>query len=292
MSTWLIITLILIVHLLAIFSAIFLIIPYYSELKKTKSLSQDFQESFTCPNKSKEKRGFEEDSSELSELIQSLHANFTLKEGKERDEKVEGILGKMLDFCLFQIEAHHSTTDYRTLVPVPSKLLEMRKLREMQNEVFKALKRIGPSAVEPLIEVFKKNKYDVELQDILIKALVKIGPVAEKSLIETLKKNSDDYFVRETLVEVLRKIGLSATEMMTAELDNPDRNVRNAVLTVLKSVGWWPAVNLGNESRQVQTTAVQFLGKIGNVGAAELLVESLENHRIGLDPLVGEISVV
>jgi HEAT repeat protein len=144
--------------------------------------------------------------------------------------------------------------------------------------------KFGKVAVKPLIKILKdENTY---IREAAAKALGEIGAIeAAKPLIETL---NDEEYVREVVIESLVKIGKPIVPLLLEYLGNRDENIRAGIAKVLGKIGnngtKEDLINaLKDESKKVQVWVNFALYKLGITQKLDTLISWLKDKDEDLE---------
>ncbi len=145
------------------------------------------------------------------------------------------------------------------------------------------LGEIGDSrAIKPLIQALNDEDSDVQWR--AAEALVKIGEPAVEQLIQALKDENN--YIRWWAAEALEKIGEPAVEALGQALkdEEEDEGVRRAVVWALGAIGDVRAAEpliqaLKDENRDVRRRAAWALRKIGDSSTVDLLLQALKDEN-------------
>ncbi|TET66429.1 MAG: HEAT repeat domain-containing protein [Candidatus Zixiibacteriota bacterium] len=156
--------------------------------------------------------------------------------------------------------------------------LDTRSAREMHTLV-DIFKRIGPAAVESLVEALSSDNHDV-----VRLACRCLGPIEDKKATPPLLNLflEEDFRVRSAAVKAVGEIGDTiATEEVIQMLSDSTETVRKSASVALGKIGDRKAIKplvvaLGDKHFSVRYTAVNSLGSLSPEANEELLQE-LEN---------------
>lgn len=156
--------------------------------------------------------------------------------------------------------------------------LDTRSAREMHTLV-DIFKRIGPAAVEPLVEALSSDNHDIVRLGCRC-----LGPIEDKRATPPLLNLflEEDFRVRSAAVKAVGEIGDTiATEEVIQMLSDSTETVRKSASVALGKIGDRKAIKplvvaLGDKHFSVRYTAVNSLGSLSPEANEELLRE-LEN---------------
>jgi HEAT repeat protein len=166
-----------------------------------------------------------------------------LKEKKDIKELIKALKYEDSNIRMFAAIALGEIGDERAIVPLTQSLKDEE---EVQNEVLKALVKIGDPAVDTLITAVKDEK----LEEGAKFALIKIGEPASRNLM--FKYNNQNRDTQICYINIMGEIG--------------DKNSVEHLIHILKDIK-----KCATYDREILTSTIKALGKIGDETATDII---------------------
>lgn len=169
----------------------------------------------------------------------------------------------------------------------PEGLLGSRELLldpddEKRVRIVRALARLGPDAISPLVDMVKDRGH-IEMRDRVLDALRAAGPVGVEALTRELEKGSPWYVYRNVLNVLADLECVDAVEKISVMANHPDERVRREAVRSLARIGspesMQVVLNASNDtSLAVRRTAVRVLGMFRNPSVVPLLLDTISDR--------------
>ena len=153
---------------------------------------------------------------------------------------------------------------------------------EKRLNVIRALVKLGPGALAPLVGIVKDRGH-LELREHALEALECAGTVGVDALLAELRKENKWYIYRNVLNVIADLKLVEAVDEVGGMVSHPDERIRREAVRSLARIGSADSLSVvlaaaNDQSTAVRRTAIRVLGMFGDRGVAGQLLDIINDR--------------